>query len=95
EPIEPAVKGTDGMLESALKYGCVVLGVSPEMTDASPPFTANPSNISSGCHNCNDQAMQEVEEKGRAASGGAKYRTSKTLAERGTSAVHYITRCTH
>lgn len=32
----------------------------------------------------NDQAVQEVEEKGREASAGAKYRTSKTLAERGT-----------
>jgi hypothetical protein len=32
----------------------------------------------------NDQAVQEVEEKGREASAGAKHRTSKTLAERGT-----------
>jgi nucleoside-diphosphate-sugar epimerase len=36
----------------------------------------------------NDQAVQEVEEKGREASSGAKYRTSKTLAERGACPAH-------
>jgi hypothetical protein len=31
----------------------------------------------------NNQAIQEIEELGRGASAGAKYRASKTLAEKG------------
>ncbi|KAJ7076683.1 D-lactaldehyde dehydrogenase [Mycena belliarum] len=81
ELLEPAIKGTVGILESARKYGtsvkrvvvtsscAAVLNISPE-----PQFLSE--------LDWNDQAVKEVEEQGRGASAASKYRASKTLAER-------------
>ncbi|KAJ7034205.1 D-lactaldehyde dehydrogenase [Mycena alexandri] len=85
ELIEPAVKGTVGILESARKYGfrspesikrVVVTSSTAAVLNVAPtPQILDESNW-------NDQAVEEVTEKGRAASAAAKYRVSKMLAER-------------
>ncbi|KAF8873071.1 D-lactaldehyde dehydrogenase [Infundibulicybe gibba] len=81
--IEPAVKGTLGILKSAIKNGSPSLkrvvftsscaAVRNEMTSRAEPFTEN---------NWNDASVQVVEEKGRDAASISKYRASKTLAEK-------------
>ncbi|KAJ7270256.1 D-lactaldehyde dehydrogenase [Mycena rebaudengoi] len=81
ELIDPAVKGTVGILQSALKNGksvkrivitssvAAVLHVDPE-----PQYFSE--------LDWNEQAVQEVAEKGRDASAASKYRASKMLAEK-------------
>ncbi|KAF8608519.1 NAD(P)-binding protein [Ceratobasidium sp. AG-I] len=80
--IEPAVKGTIGILKSIQKNApgvqrVVVTSSVAAVLDASKPtgtiYTENDWNVSS---------IKEVEEKGKAAAGGDKYRASKTLAEK-------------
>ncbi|KAF8877684.1 D-lactaldehyde dehydrogenase [Infundibulicybe gibba] len=84
--IEPAVKGTLGILKSAIKNGSpslkrVVLTSScaavrnDSMSASAEPFTEE---------NWNDASVKVVEEKGRDAPSWSKYRASKTLSEKGT-----------
>lgn len=80
--IDPAVKGTVGILKSIQKNApgiqrVVVTSSVAAVMDASKPtgtiYTENDWNSSS---------IKEVEEKGKGAAGGDKYRASKTLAEK-------------
>ncbi|KAJ7479840.1 D-lactaldehyde dehydrogenase [Mycena latifolia] len=81
ELLEPAIKGTVGILESARKYGTAVKRIVVTSSCAAVlTISSEPQYLSE--LNWNDQAVKEVEEQGRAASAGSKYRTSKTLAER-------------
>ncbi|KAJ7490833.1 D-lactaldehyde dehydrogenase [Mycena latifolia] len=81
ELFEPAVKGTVGILDSALKYGkSVKRVVVTSSTAAVLNISTEPQVLSE--LDWNDQSVKEVEEKGRAAAAGVKYRASKVLAER-------------
>ncbi|KAJ7189651.1 hypothetical protein GGX14DRAFT_484545 [Mycena pura] len=81
ELLEPAIRGTIGILESARKYGTAVKRVVVTSSTAAVLTVSDQPQLLSEV-NWNDQAPREVEEKGRAASGAAKYRASKVLAER-------------
>ncbi|KAK7047142.1 hypothetical protein VNI00_006807 [Paramarasmius palmivorus] len=82
ELIEPAVKGTVGILESVKKFGgdkvkrVVVTSSCASVMHNSP----EPKVFSE--EDWNDQSIQDVEEKGRNAANITKYRASKTLAEK-------------
>ncbi|KAJ7186271.1 hypothetical protein GGX14DRAFT_409254 [Mycena pura] len=71
ELLEPAIRGTVGILESARKYGTAVKRVVVTSSCAAVMTVSD-----------QPQFLSEVEEKGRAASAEAKYNTSKILAER-------------
>ncbi|KAH6903380.1 D-lactaldehyde dehydrogenase [Coprinopsis sp. MPI-PUGE-AT-0042] len=79
--IIPAVKGTVGVLKSALKNApnvkriVITSSVAAVMT-----VTSEPSNFSE--KDWNEASIKEVEEKGREADTMTKYRASKTLAEK-------------
>ncbi|CCM04249.1 uncharacterized protein FIBRA_06416 [Fibroporia radiculosa] len=81
EVIVPAVHGTTRVLESALAYGSNVKRVVYTSACATivhvqdAPYTFSEADW-------NDAVVAEVKEKGRAASQLAKYRASKTLAEK-------------
>jgi len=81
ELIEPAVKGTQGILESALKYAgsalkrVVILSSTASMVNPSDTGSVDESHW-------NDETVALVNEKGREANQVAKYLASKTLAER-------------
>ncbi|KAF7336883.1 D-lactaldehyde dehydrogenase [Mycena venus] len=81
ELLEPAIKGTVGILESARKYGTSVKRVVITSSCAAIANVSTAPQVLSEV-DWSVQAEQEVEEKGRAASNGAKYRAAKTLAER-------------
>jgi len=81
EFIEPAVKGTVGVLQSALKYGSGVKRVVVTSSCAAVlEIPSTPRTFSET--DWNNQAIKEVEEKGRDALVMNKYRASKTLAEK-------------
>lgn len=81
ELIVPAVHGTTRVLESALAYGTSVKRVVVTSSCASVmQVQATPRTFSEA--DWNDAAIAEVREKGRDAPQPAKYRASKTLAER-------------
>jgi len=88
EFIKPAVHGTIGILESALKYGknSVKRIVTTSSTAAIVKSVSEPTILSE--EDWNDISVKEVEEKGRDAPGQAKYRASKTLAEKGAFGVN-------
>ncbi|KAK7002479.1 D-lactaldehyde dehydrogenase [Favolaschia claudopus] len=81
ELLEPAVKGTVGILESARKHGTSVKRVIITSSVAAVLSVPSSPQVFTEA-DWNDQAVKEVEEKGREASNAAKYRASKTLAER-------------
>ncbi|KDQ65079.1 hypothetical protein JAAARDRAFT_247410 [Jaapia argillacea MUCL 33604] len=81
EFIEPAVKGTVGVLQSALKYGSTVKRIVVTSSCAAVLTISDKSQTFTEL-NWNDQAIKEVEEKGRDALVMNKYRASKTLAEK-------------
>ncbi|KZT02568.1 NAD-P-binding protein [Laetiporus sulphureus 93-53] len=81
ELIVPAVKGTTRILESALAYGTTVKRVVVTSSVASVMQQQDTPRTFSEL-DWNDAAVNEVREKGRGASPAAKYRASKTLAER-------------
>ncbi|KAJ7230091.1 hypothetical protein GGX14DRAFT_409938 [Mycena pura] len=81
EMLEPAIQGTVGILESARKYGTAVKRVVVTSSCAAVSTVSDQPQFLSEV-NWNDQSPREVEQKGRDASGAAKYRTSKILAER-------------
>ncbi|KAI0367230.1 NAD-P-binding protein [Pilatotrama ljubarskyi] len=81
ELIVPAVHGTTGILKSAQKFGTSVKRVvitsscAAVLTPSSEPHVFSEADW-------NEASIKEVQEKGRDAAGAAKYRASKTLAER-------------
>ncbi|KAI0690439.1 NAD(P)-binding protein [Cytidiella melzeri] len=81
ELLKPAVAGTRSVLESALKYGTAVKRVVITSSCASVLDTFPEPKVFSE-KDWNLGASRECEEKGRAASQIAKYRSSKTEAER-------------
>jgi nucleoside-diphosphate-sugar epimerase len=87
ELIEPAVKGTVGILESALKYGQSVKRVVVTSSAASILSDSENPGVFSEL-DWNDQAIQLIKEQGRNAAGGIKYRASKTLAEKAAWSFH-------
>ncbi|KAJ7731808.1 NAD-P-binding protein [Mycena maculata] len=81
ELLDPAVKGTVGILESARKFGTSVKRVVVTSSTAAVINSSPEPQVLSEL-NWNDHDVKEVEEKGRAAAPGVKYRASKSLAER-------------
>ncbi|TBU38649.1 NAD(P)-binding protein [Dichomitus squalens] len=81
ELIIPAVHGTTGILASALKHGSSVKRVVVTSSCASVLTPTTEPRVFSE-EDWNEASIAEVKEKGRAASSPAKYRASKTLAER-------------
>ncbi|EFI28545.1 D-lactaldehyde dehydrogenase [Coprinopsis cinerea okayama7 len=81
EFIEPAVNGTVGILKSALKNApdvkriVITSSVAAILTDTTAPSTFSE-------RDWNEASIKEMEEKGREAAPMAKYRASKTLAEK-------------
>ncbi|KAF7368891.1 D-lactaldehyde dehydrogenase [Mycena venus] len=81
ELIRPAIHGTVGILQSALKHGKAVKRVVVTSSCAAVlQVEKEPKTFSE--LDWNEQAPKEVAEMGRAASAITKYRASKTLAER-------------
>ncbi|KAF8155219.1 NAD-P-binding protein [Mycena galopus ATCC 62051] len=81
EVLEPAIKGTVRILESARKYGTSVKRVVVISSSAAiMNFSTMPQVLTE--LDWNDDAIKELEEKGRAATSRAKYCASKLLAER-------------
>ncbi|KAH9896685.1 NAD(P)-binding protein [Cubamyces lactineus] len=81
ELIVPAVQGTTGILKSAQKYGTSVKRVVITSSCAAVLTPTTEPRVFSE-ENWNEASIQEVKEKGRDAAGPAKYRASKTLAEK-------------
>ncbi|THG95051.1 hypothetical protein EW026_g6529 [Hermanssonia centrifuga] len=81
ELIAPAVAGTGGILQSALKYGTSVKRVVVTSSCAAV-LTADPNPRVFTEDDWNELSVKEVETKGSEASAFDKYRASKTLAER-------------
>ncbi|KAG8712620.1 methylglyoxal reductase (NADPH-dependent) gre2 [Ceratobasidium sp. 394] len=80
--IEPAVKGTVGILKSIEKNAPGVQRVAVTSSVAAILNTSRPTGTIYTEDNWNTFSTKEVEEKGKAAAGGDKYRASKTLAEK-------------
>ncbi|KAJ7311769.1 hypothetical protein DFH08DRAFT_897584 [Mycena albidolilacea] len=81
ELLEPAIKGTISILESARRYGTAVKRVVVTSSTAAVQYDSPNPRVFSEL-DWDDPAVEEVEKKGRAASNVNKYRASKTLAER-------------
>ncbi|KAE9410975.1 NAD(P)-binding protein [Gymnopus androsaceus JB14] len=81
ELIDPAVKGTLGILESALKYGSGVRRIVITSSCAAVAMTGTTPKICTE-QDWNDEAVDIVEKEGSKASSAFMYRASKTLAER-------------
>ncbi|KAG8762782.1 methylglyoxal reductase (NADPH-dependent) gre2 [Ceratobasidium sp. 428] len=79
--IEPAVKGTVGVLKSIEKNAPSVQRVVVTSSAAAIVDTSKPTGTVFTENDWNTFSTKEVEEKGRDAAGGDKYRASKTLAE--------------
>lgn len=83
ELIVPAVKGTVGILQSALKYGSSSLKRIVITSSCAAVMTVKTTPDVFSESNWNDGAIEQVKAEGKNAPGIAKYRASKTLAERG------------
>ncbi|KAJ8089399.1 hypothetical protein PM082_014647 [Marasmius tenuissimus] len=81
ELIEPAVKGTVGILESVKKYGDKVKRVVITSSCAAISVLMDKPMVFDE-ENWNDVSVRETEEQGKKALGVTKYRASKTLAEK-------------
>ncbi|KAI0690651.1 NAD(P)-binding protein [Cerioporus squamosus] len=81
EVIVPAVQGTLGVLNSALKHGSSVKRIVITASVASILEHPTEPRVFSE-KDWNERAIREVNEKGRAADNNDKYCASKTLAER-------------
>ena len=79
--IDPAIKGTVGILESALKFGSNVKRV-VSLSSAAAVLSLHPKPRTFSEVDWNDQAVEQVKKEGKDAPGIAKYRASKTLAEK-------------
>ncbi|KIO32641.1 hypothetical protein M407DRAFT_100661 [Tulasnella calospora MUT 4182] len=82
ELIEPAVKGTVGVLESIKKYGPGVKRVVITSSVASIVYDKGREGVTYDESDWNTESPRLVEEKGRNAAPVHKYRASKVLAER-------------
>ncbi|QRV79239.1 D-lactaldehyde dehydrogenase [Ceratobasidium sp. AG-Ba] len=80
--IEPAVKGTVGILKSIQKNAPGVQRVVVTSSVAAIMNTSKPTGTIYTENDWNELSVREVEEKGKGAAGGDKYRASKTLAEK-------------
>ncbi|KAJ7846609.1 D-lactaldehyde dehydrogenase [Mycena olivaceomarginata] len=81
EVLDPSIKGTVSILESARKYGTNVKRIVVTSSAAAMMnFGPNPQTLTE--KDWNDQAVKELEELGRQASPRAKYMAAKTLGER-------------
>ncbi|KIL60770.1 hypothetical protein M378DRAFT_130340 [Amanita muscaria Koide BX008] len=87
ELIDPAVNGTIGILKSALKNAPDVKRITVLASCACVLRVENSPHVFSE-NDWNDQSIVEVESLGRKASPMAKYRASKTLAEKAAWAFH-------
>ncbi|OJT14835.1 hypothetical protein TRAPUB_8629 [Trametes pubescens] len=81
ELIVPAVHGTTGILQSALKFGTAVKRVVVTSSCAAVLTLSTEPRVFSET-DWNEGSVQEVREQGAQATAPAKYRASKTLAER-------------
>jgi len=81
EIIDPAVKSVTSVLESALKHGSSVKRI-VITGSAGAVLTASDEPRTFSEVDWNDAVVEEVKAKGKEASGLAKYRASKTLAEK-------------
>ncbi|KZT25504.1 D-lactaldehyde dehydrogenase [Neolentinus lepideus HHB14362 ss-1] len=81
ELLGPAVKGTVGVLQSALKFGTDVKRVVVTSSCAAVLQVVGDPKVFSKS-NWNEQSIKAVEEKGKDAHPGDWYRASKTLAEK-------------
>jgi len=79
--IIPAVKGTLSILQSALKYGTSVKRIVITSSVAAVLHVASEAMVFSE-KDWNEQAVEMVRELGKGATPQAKYRASKTLAEK-------------
>jgi len=87
ELITPAVRGTVGVMQSALKHGQNVKRIVVTSSCASVlEMLPTPKEFSEA--DWNNQAIRDIEEQGRSAPAGAKYRASKTLAEKAAWEFH-------
>ncbi|KAH8109989.1 NAD-binding protein [Phellopilus nigrolimitatus] len=81
ELIGPAVKGTVGILESALKHaGPQLQRIAVLSSGAAVAGSSDRGELDE--RTWNEESVAEVRERGRAASQSAKYRASKALAEK-------------
>ncbi|PAV17623.1 D-lactaldehyde dehydrogenase [Pyrrhoderma noxium] len=81
EIIVPAIRGTLGVLESALKYAGPQIKRVVVTSSCAAIFSSSPQGeLDETCWN--EECLNEVNEKGRLASAINKYRASKTLAEK-------------
>ncbi|THU84023.1 D-lactaldehyde dehydrogenase [Dendrothele bispora CBS 962.96] len=81
ELIQPAVKGTTGILGSVLKHGQSVKRVVITSSSAAI-LRVEPKPTVFSEENWNEQSPRDIEEQGRSAPAITKYRASKALAER-------------
>ncbi|KAI0777496.1 NAD(P)-binding protein [Trametes elegans] len=81
ELIVPAVHGTTGVLKSAQAHGAAVKRVVITSSCAAVLEPTTTPRVFSEA-DWNEASVREVKERGRAADAAAKYRASKTLAER-------------
>lgn len=79
--IDPAIKGTVGILESALKFGFNVKRII-SLSSAAAVLSLQPTPRTFSELDWNDQSVEQVKKEGKDAPGIAKYRASKTLAEK-------------
>lgn len=77
----PAVHGTTGILKSALKFGTAVQRVVVTSSCAAVLTVSTEPRVFSET-DWNEGSVQEVRAQGAGATAPAKYRASKTLAER-------------
>ncbi|KAG9041793.1 methylglyoxal reductase (NADPH-dependent) gre2 [Tulasnella sp. UAMH 9824] len=82
ELIEPAVKGTVGVLESIKKYAPGVKRVVITSSVAAIVYDKGREGVTYDESDWNTESPKEIDEKGRNASPIHKYRASKVLAER-------------
>ncbi|KAH8114298.1 hypothetical protein DFH11DRAFT_1508933, partial [Phellopilus nigrolimitatus] len=89
ELIGPAVKGTVGILESALKHaGPQLQRIAVLSSDAAVAGSSDHGELYE--RTWNEESAAEVRERGHATSQSAKYRASKALAEKGPFSTQYI-----
>ncbi|TFK96039.1 NAD-binding protein, partial [Pterulicium gracile] len=82
EVIDPAVKGTTSVLESASKHGVDLKRIIYTSSFAAIFSRISPDPKTFSEADWNEQCLRTIAEQGAAASGSDKYKASKTLAEK-------------
>ncbi|KAK7472052.1 hypothetical protein VKT23_000163 [Stygiomarasmius scandens] len=88
ELIEPAVKGTTRILESAVKHGQGIKRIVITSSGAAI-LRVEPQPTLFSEENWNEQSPKDIEEQGRSAPAITKYRASKALAEKAAWAFYH------